>query len=47
MVNSLRTNAIRGLSNYMMLEASSKDKRFRSVADKFNKRESDSIEADR
>lgn len=47
MVMSLRSNAIRGLANYMMMESGSKDNRFREVADKFIKSESDSIKPDR
>lgn len=42
-ISSLKANAVRGLSNYLMMEASRKDKRFQDVSTEFNSRESDSI----
>ena len=42
-ISSLKANAVRGLSNYLMIEASSKDKRFREVSNIFNEKESASL----
>jgi hypothetical protein len=43
MVAILKANAVRGLSNYLMIEASSKDQRFKEVTANFTQRESESI----
>jgi len=40
---SLKANAMRGLSNYLMMEASRKDKRFQEVSTEFISRESSSM----
>lgn len=42
-ISSLKANAVRGLSNYLMIEASRKDKRFREVSNIFNEKESESL----
>lgn len=43
MVEKLKSNAIRGLSNYLMMESSAKDERFQKHATSYIKREADSI----
>lgn len=43
LIASLKANAVRGLANYLMIEASSKDKRLSEQSNIFNSRESDSI----
>ena len=42
-VEKLKSNAIRGLSNYLMMESSAKDERFQKHATSYIKREADSI----
>jgi hypothetical protein len=42
-VEKLKSNAVRGLSNYLMMESSSKDERFQKRATAFVKREVDSL----
>lgn len=42
-IEKLKSNAIRGLSNYLLMESSSKDERFQKHATTYIKREADSI----
>lgn len=42
-VAALKSYAIRGLANYLMMESTAKDDRFKKVADKFVQSEVDSI----
>jgi hypothetical protein len=42
-VEKLKSNAVRGLSNYLMMESSSKDERFQKRATAFVKREVESL----
>lgn len=42
-VEKLKSNAIRGLSNYLMMESSAKDERFQKHSQAYVKREVDSI----
>ena len=43
MIEKLKSNAIRGLSNYLMMESSAKDERFQKQSEEFVSREVDSI----
>ena len=43
MIEKLKSNAIRGLSNYLMMESSAKDERFQKQSKEFVSREVDSI----
>lgn len=43
MIESLKGNAIRGLSGYLMMESSNKDKRFQNRANEFTTSEAASI----
>ena len=42
-IATLKAHAVRGLSNYLMIEASNKDKRFKEVSSIFNAKESESL----
>ena len=42
-IEALKSNAIRGLANYLMLESISKDDKMKSRANNYNKSEQDSI----
>lgn len=42
-IEALKSNAIRGLANYLMLESISKDDKMKSRANSYNKSELDSI----
>lgn len=42
-IEALKSNAVRGLSNYLMIESSSKDERFQKHSKAFVKREVDSL----
>lgn len=42
-VAALKANAIRGLSNYLMMEASAKDEKFQGVSAEFAAKEAQSI----
>ena len=42
-IEKLKSNAVRGLSNYLMMESSAKDERFQKHSTSFVKREVDSI----
>lgn len=42
-IEKLKSNAIRGLSNYLMMESSAKDPRFQQQSKEFIKREVESI----
>ena len=43
MIENLKGNAIRGLSGYLMMESSNKDKRFQNRANEFTSSEAASI----
>jgi len=42
-IEALKSNAIRGLANYLMLESISKDDKMKSRANNYNKSELDSL----
>ena len=42
-IEQLKSNAVRGLANYLMIESISKDKKLKEHADAFNKKELDSV----
>jgi len=42
-IDVLKSNAIRGLANYLMIESSQKDERFKEKAANYSSREADSI----
>lgn len=42
-IATLKAHAVRGLSNYLMIEAASKDKRLQEMSHKFNMKELDSV----
>lgn len=42
-IETLKSNAIRGLANYLMLESISKDEKMKSRANNYNKSELDSL----
>ena len=42
-VEKLKSNAIRGLANYLMMESSAKDQRFQERSQSFVKREAESL----
>lgn len=47
MIEKLKSNAIRGLSNYLMMESSAKDARFQQHSKDYIKREVESIKETR
>lgn len=46
-IERLKSNAVRGLSNYLMMESSTKDARFQQQSKAFVQREVDSIKSER
>jgi hypothetical protein len=42
-VNALKSNAIRGLANYLMMESADKDAKFKKVASEYTKSQADSM----
>lgn len=40
---SLKSNAVRALANYLMIESANKDERFRKVASDFNQKEANTM----
>jgi hypothetical protein len=42
-IEKLKSNAVRGLANYLMMESSSKDARFQNKSTSYIKREADSL----
>jgi len=46
-IETLKSNAVRGLANYMMIESSTKDERLQKHASAFVQKEVDSIQSDK
>jgi hypothetical protein len=46
-IESLKSNAVRGLANYLMMEASTKDARLHSLSQSYNSKEAESIRKDK
>eukprot|EP01036_Dinobryon_divergens_P027027 gene27027-35736_t len=46
-IESLKSNAVRGLANYLMMEASTKDARLHSLSQSYNSKEAESLRKDK
>lgn len=46
-ITGLKSNAVRGLANYLMIESTSKDERFKTMANQFVQKEVDSMKVDK